>query len=52
VPVAAMGGLGPALLARMVHSDSAGLRKVAASGTGLDGALWYARHRTAQEALT
>lgn len=52
VPVAATGGLGPALLARMVQCDSAGLRNMAASGTGLDGALWYARNRAAQEALT
>ncbi|MFU8898404.1 MAG: BadF/BadG/BcrA/BcrD ATPase family protein [Roseinatronobacter sp.] len=51
VPVAATGGLGPALLARMVQCDSAGLRNVAASGTGLDGALWYARNRAAQEKM-
>ena len=43
MPVAALGGLGPALLARMMQQDSADLRCTESAGTPLDGALWYAR---------
>lgn len=43
LPVAALGGLGPALLARMIGQGSAELHCTEPAGTPLDGALWYAR---------
>ena len=43
LPVAALGGLGPALLARIIAQGGAALTRVAPDGTGLDGALWLAR---------
>lgn len=46
LPVAALGGLGPALLARMQAQGGTGLRVVPPQGSALDGALWHARHGT------
>ncbi len=42
--VAALGGLGPVLLARIQRRHGARIRAVAPRGTALDGALWLARH--------
>lgn len=44
VPVAPMGGLGTALLGRIVAQGGAHLRTVTPKGNALDGALWQARH--------
>lgn len=44
LPVAALGGLGPVLLARILRRHGARMRAVAPRGTALDGALWLARH--------
>ncbi len=43
LPVAGLGGLGPALLARIVAQGGAHLTHVAPKGTALDGALWMAQ---------
>ncbi len=45
MPVAALGGLGPALLDRITGQGGAALRPVPPKGTALDGALWLARGR-------
>lgn len=44
IPVAPLGGLGPALLDRIMAKGGAHLRPVAPQGTALDGAIWKARH--------
>ena len=44
LPVAPLGGLGAAMLARIIAQGNAHLHCVAPKGTGLDGALWKARH--------
>ncbi|MFN7002120.1 MAG: BadF/BadG/BcrA/BcrD ATPase family protein [Roseinatronobacter sp.] len=46
MPVAALGGLGPALLDRMIAQGGACVHQVAPKGTGLDGALWLARQHS------
>ncbi len=43
LPVVPLGGLGPALLDRILAKDNVHLRRVTPRGTGLDGALWRAR---------
>ncbi|TVP72837.1 MAG: ATPase [Rhodobacteraceae bacterium] len=43
LPVAGLGGLGPALLDRIVAQGGAQLNAVAPKGTALDGALWMAQ---------
>lgn len=43
MPVAALGGLGPALLERITTQGGAKLRRVAPKGTALDGAIWTAQ---------
>lgn len=43
LPVAAMGGLAPALLDLMVAKGTVQLNRVAPKGSALDGALWKAR---------
>lgn len=45
IPVAPLGGLGAALLDRIIAQGNAHLHCVAPKGTGLDGALWKARSR-------
>ena len=44
LPVAPLGGLGPALLDRIRHQGGAQLNASTPKGTALDGALWRARH--------
>jgi glucosamine kinase len=48
LPVAALGGLGPALLERVAAQADPALTLIKPLGTGLDGALWQAR-QMAQE---
>ncbi|MGY6548640.1 MAG: BadF/BadG/BcrA/BcrD ATPase family protein [Roseinatronobacter sp.] len=45
LPVAALGGLGPALLSRIIAQGGIALHSVAPKGTALDGALWLARRK-------
>ncbi len=44
MPVAPLGGLGPALLDRIIAQGNTHLLRVNPLGTALDGALWKARH--------
>lgn len=43
MPVAALGGLGPVLLARIIGQGGVGFRVAAPKGSALEGALWLAR---------
>lgn len=52
VPVAPLGGLGPALLDRIMAKGGAHLRRVAPKGTALDGALWKARHSAEEQGVS
>lgn len=44
IPVAALGGVGPLLLDRLVAVATPALHVRTPKGNALDGALWYARH--------
>lgn len=44
IPVAPTGGLGPALLDRIMAQGGAYLLRAVPKGTALDGAIWQARH--------
>lgn len=49
--VAAAGGLGPVLLARMLRRSEPGFRSAEPAGSALDGALWHARSLALQEKM-
>lgn len=52
MPVAALGGLGPALLDRIMAQSGVDLHRVIPAGTALDGAIWRALHRAAAKEQT
>lgn len=52
MPVAALGGLGPALLGRIAATATPALTITPPMGTALDGAVWLARHLSPHESMT